>query len=77
MCEIQFYMLTIRNTAMVKNFQVISNKSDVVVICTSVNYVYKWIIKLYNLQFLLASPHSLKSSKDSSPPTTDHISKFS
>jgi hypothetical protein len=41
-------VLTIKNMAMVRNFQDIFDKFNVVGIYTSENYALKWINKLYN-----------------------------
>lgn len=42
------YILTITNVAAVQDFEVISNKFNIVILCTCGNWRQNWITKEYN-----------------------------
>jgi hypothetical protein len=44
-CIVNFHVLAITNMVAVQNFEVISDKFNVVGICTSEDYVQKWTTK--------------------------------
>jgi rhodanese-related sulfurtransferase len=41
-------MLTVANVEKVQNFNIISDKFNVVTVCSSGNYAQKWATKLYS-----------------------------
>jgi hypothetical protein len=46
------YMLTITNILAAHNFEVMSDKSNIIQICSSGNYAQKWIYCSYNFLFI-------------------------